>query len=476
MQIIIPRLGYGDVSDPRSLAGLQAYYDAYSNASAAYLSAVPTLTDLGPNGWDATQSVGGSQAKMLPWTGENYWHGPGVSGNNITTPGNAANNYTDQLEIIMRIDPIDWAPSAANQYLCGKWTGAASPPTNRRWAVQIGGTVPLNRIRLVFGDGTTTQQAFSDEYALSGTRWIRIQYIKDTGAGQYSVAFFSAPDGPTVPTAWTSMGVRTGTSIGDFTSGGPLELGSAFSGTNPRAGQYYYASFGRVFGTPEQIFDASRGNSNSDTITSETGEVWTINRSGANPARIVSAPAWLLDGTQTFYPLPSAALGMLRNVPGATVVAVAALSSTPATNNALVSINNNSTAARAVIVRLTATNRLVAGGRRLDADSFASIAAPAAPALNQALVIGGRLAYSAAQASYFENGASVADSAFQTPGNTSDTNSFAIRIGTGTDTLNPQFWPGTIERLAIYNRALSDAEIRALSRYFALRSRAGITV
>jgi hypothetical protein len=344
--------------------GLQAYYDAYTNASAAYLSAVPTLTDLGPNGWDAEQSVGGSQPKMLPWTGVNYFHLPNVAGNFLRT------SLTD--------DTYDYT--------------------------------------VTYADGTT---ASGSKATVSGNL--------DFGVGD---------------TDFHTLQVRR------------IQVS--------------------LSGVPVRDLWADDGNSNSATVADRVSGSWTINRSGANPTRIVSAPAWLLDGTDDFWELPSAALGMLRNVPGATLIGVSNYSSFA--GSPYIAAASTAIGATRAAIRFLDVPSYAVLGRRVTGGTTVTISG-GTPVANTASVLAGVIRYSNATASVFANGSIVAGpSAFQDPGNTLDNDSQFIRIGSSSTATPTLFAVGTIERLAIYNRALSDAEIRALSRYFAGRTGGAVTV
>jgi hypothetical protein len=452
--------------------GLQAYYDAYTNADAAYLSAVPTLTDLGPNGWDAEQSVGGSQAKMLPWgQAGNYLHQPNVTANHCTTEVLSLFAGATSVEIASRLSGV--AGLAVGTSVILERRGSS----NQR----VAGLLLRSSGILTFSastDGTTAGGTSVDSTAAIPSAgpfglWVKCTWSGATGDVEFFVSQDATKNESEV--TWTKLGSTvsfiTG-SIWGTPSWDGTSVGSRRSGQEGRfTGEViYYAS--AFDGTTKVTFDASRGNSNSDTIDSETGETWTINRSGANPARIVSAPAWLLDGTDDFWALPSAALGMLRNVPGATVVAVVNQTDSFSVRRILTVIGGSglvrvSLASNGLTLRLQA--------RRLDADTIAALDVGSGVILNATRSVGTVVNWSQARATLNVNGAAVGTAdPFLTAGNSDDTQSNAAFIGRLDVTGN--YFPGTIERLAIYNRALSDAEIRALSRYFANRARAGITI
>lgn len=460
------------IRDPRTVPGLGLYLDAYDVNGLNYLQGVSAWNDWSGNNRHASQGVGGNQPRMLPWDGRNYGHQSGAS-NGFTTPSSAANTFTDRLEIVIHVALNNWNPGLARG-LVGKFTGGASPPTARAYALVTSVTAPTNRLAFSFGDGTTQLTAFSNQHSfVNGTAyWLRVRYIRDTGAGQYSVNFAWAASQPTRPSTWTDLGTATGTAIGDLAVGPALRVGSHFGLENSAPGQYYYVGLSRVFDAPEEVtFDPSRAHANSNTWVAATGETWTVNRSGANPARIVSAPAVLFDGTDDFMSITTG-LDLFRNVPGATVLAVFNAS---VNASSVLAVSNNADSARVTLYR-EAASFVLYGGRRLDADSFANTGT-SGHALNTGDVWAGRINYQATSAALYKNGTQISvNSSFQTAGNSSDTDSTRIRVGANSSASAANFFAGTISAIVAFRRAVSDAEIRGVSRFLAARANAGILI
>jgi len=117
------------------------------------------------------------------------------------------------------------------------------------------------------------------------------------------------------------------------------------------------------------------------------------------------------------------------------------------------------------------------GGRRLDADSFASLAAPQDTAGTNPAVVSGIISYSNATGLIRQNGTQVASGSLLTSDNTSDTDSQAVGIGASANSdgsVNSNQLDGWIGEVIVYQRQLTTSELSALERY--LGAKWGITV
>ena len=166
------------------------------------------------------------------------------------------------------------------------------------------------------------------------------------------------------------------------------------------------------------------------------------------------------------------AVSLCRNAQGITLIAVHRPTVIPATQALLFfSRGDSATAARAVIGCGITTFGLEVGGRRLDANSYQQVNSTAAA--NTAYVHVGVMNYASASLSLFVNGTLTASSSsFQTAGNSEDTNSLAVSLFTNGS--GGAFYQGAIAEVMAYTRAISSAEVSALSRY--LGAKWGITV
>jgi hypothetical protein len=157
----------------------------------------------------------------------------------------------------------------------------------------------------------------------------------------------------------------------------------------------------------------------------------------------------------------AASLSIARNVGGLTVAAVCKLDVDNANQQFFVASRGGSVSqARSLIGFNLGLNALVVGGRRTDADSFA--VAGEGPVLTD-MVLVGVLDYANSDAFLFRNGSQTAsNTSFQTNGNTSDTNSDAVGVGSQADGSQPL--AGFIAELIVYQRALSTAERQRVER------------
>jgi hypothetical protein len=449
------------------IAGLGLWYSASDPAYDAftYEQAIPTLFDASGNGWDAAQATGSNQARFLTHDGENYLRGTGVTGNNATCPG-----VTNTGSFSVRAKyapPGSWASGTIRRLQ--RQTDTAGL---RKYGFQVSGTgelvlsLFLNATAATVYTSTTVVPFSSSQIGFVGAFW-------DQAAGE--VIFETSVDGITWSQLGTTVAASTATN-GNTNPASICVLGNIDAAlTDASAGQLFWTTYSLTRGgTPIRYFDASRGNFNSATIGSSTGETWTINKSGLNPAMIVSARAFL-PLTDDFYDISASAADVLRNVSGGTMVAARGCNSVAAGMGTLTISTNTAGAVRAFLDISTTSYRV--GGRRLDADSAVVNTATTQQAVYEFAVQCGRLNYSDALSANFKNGSLVGtEDAFQTAGLTSDTASSRMRVFANASATPGSIHSGPVTDLCLYNRAVPDAQIRSLSRFFAGRTGGAVTV
>lgn len=166
----------------------------------------------------------------------------------------------------------------------------------------------------------------------------------------------------------------------------------------------------------------------------------------------------------------AASLTIARNVGALTMFVVGQLDTVNADSQFFFVSRNGATAARAAVAYLFGTNSLVAGGRRLDSDSFASASFTQNTNAN---ILTGVLDYANSDAFIFQNGTQQAtNTSFQTSGNTSNTDSDGVSIGQ--NIAGAQSLDGWIGEIIVYQRAIVAAERRRVERY--LGAKWGIAV
>jgi hypothetical protein len=169
------------------------------------------------------------------------------------------------------------------------------------------------------------------------------------------------------------------------------------------------------------------------------------------------------DGVDDFLDV-NTGLGMLRNISGATVIAVYKWISSPLTNKAVFFVSTTADFSRYYIGGGVSSRKLVVGGRRLDNDSFArtdsSVDNP-----NSFFVHAGVIDYANSDIFQYANGVlDGSNTAFQTNGNTSNTDSIMIKIGTAGLTLS-NCANVDIAEILVFPRALSTTERQAVEAY-----------
>ena len=211
-------------------------------------------------------------------------------------------------------------------------------------------------------------------------------------------------------------------------------------------------------GNARHFAQATAANQPSGAVTTQNGRrVLSFEHVPGTPSRLVGN---------------SASLSIARNVAGLTMIAVAKSDLNDTLRPIIFASVGTGTGSRASMgTAFSAPNNFTTGNRRLDADS--SQAATASSNNTNANVFGGVLDYANAAAYLHLNGTTVAtNTSFQTAGNTSDTNSQAIRVGSDAgDVFN---WRGWISEIIVYQRALSATERQRVERY--LGRKWGITV
>lgn len=470
--------GWGEETsfNPGDLSGLQ-YWMSAQDISAGYQASLASLPDRA-NGWVATQGTGTNQARFLPHDGgaeNNYLRLPGISGNYASTPDSAVLDITGDISFEVFVSSTNWS-SGSEQTLVAKYDGTTN---QRSYWFRINATGGLGINWSTDGlSGTLVSVNSTASLGLSANsrKWVKATLDVNNGAGGNTVSFFTSDDGAN----WTPLGVPVVTAgvTSIFSGNFPVTIGGqgTSGGFSLLSGRIYTARlYNGINGTLVANFDASRGNGNSSTIVASTGETWTINRTGADPAMIVSSPQ-VLFVTDDYYDLPSASYGVAQNVTGITMFSTARSSSlaTPATLFAI-SIGSAAAPARASI-SVTAIPNYRVGGRRLDADSFAERIS-GTPTTSVSFIQCGVLDYSSATAQIFVNGVSVGGAgAFQTPGSTSNTASLRARIGSSLGDTPSEYMNGTVSEVIIYNRALTATEILQVSRFLAARTGGAITI
>jgi hypothetical protein len=222
---------------------------------------------------------------------------PGTAGNSLTTPDSAALDILGDICIVARIQPSAWT-STAKQTIVSKLNTAGN---QRSWAfsIDLNGTLEL----LWSADGTTAGPQPNSLGGLAGFSTTTPLYVAavldvDNGAGAYQTAFYTSSDG----TSWSALGgplapVAGVTSL--FNSSAALNIGGINNGAFQLfGGNISYVSVrsgcgpGATVGGTEvfRIDSSSIAAAGASTITANTGQTVTINRSGSPGTTVVPTP------------------------------------------------------------------------------------------------------------------------------------------------------------------------------------------
>ena len=242
------------------------------------------------------QGSGAAQPIILPFSGTKYAYEPGVSGNYFSTPNAAANNPAGDMALAVYSMQHNWASTGNPGGVVGKRTNANGSSyffqSNYGGGGGNAGKLGFNSSK--DGDKTSTvTTGFSNATA----HWTGVTRTSVDGV----IKFWTSADGVT----WTQLGTDVAGTAGALTNhADAFEVGTYNVGAAAYLAQSIYrvklfntASF---TGTPVLDFnpaDSAETSTNAATFASSaTGEVWTLNNTGALPAQIVGSPSLLGDG------------------------------------------------------------------------------------------------------------------------------------------------------------------------------------
>lgn len=160
-------------------------------------------------------------------------------------------------------------------------------------------------------------------------------------------------------------------------------------------------------------------------------------------------PGIEFDGTDDRYDFTTDLAATFRNK-GFGYIFAGASANAKATDSTIATFGTNAGTTRAqLVLNFNSTSRQAAvGGRRLDSDSFASSSLALAFTDLENAVWGAELHWSSSDAHLRKNGARIAsNTSFQTDGNTSNTDSGIIRVGT--NLIDSVFYDGLISHLIV---------------------------
>jgi hypothetical protein len=393
-----------------------------------------------------------------------YLYLPGVAGNYASTPDSAAVSVTGDIDLRAKVAMDDWTPGT-DQYFISKWT------TNQR-AYYLGLTTAGNIILTWSTNGTTTtnynQSASSVSLVDGTTKWIRATLDVDNGSSQHVIQYFTSDDG----TTWTQLGA-TVTNAGTtsiFDGSSVLEVGSAFIGTSTllRGKMFRAQVLNGIGGTV--AFDANFETSitsllqTSFTESSANAATVTINRSGsAYRSAGITAAGYLYPGATNTFKASATDLLNFGAADSFTVLAVARQWATPQNVGFWLSKKNVSSpfdgwGISSISTTLQPRFNTFDGTTSLSSDGtlFTSGAN---------LVLVGLFNRTSSTQTIYQNGTLGGTANISV--NRALSNLYNLRIGSGFT--GAQYQDAEIYATAIFRSALTAAQIRQISNYFANR-------
>lgn len=203
---------------------------------------------------------------------------PGVAGNYLSVPNAAPLQITGDIELVARINPTTWNPSAPG-VIISKW---ATTGNQRGYQLSLGPNGVLIFDRSL--TGTNTQTVTSTPVGgVGGARWVKVVCVAATGATD----FYTALDSTVEPTTWGSRVGFTGTALAGTATAttAPVTVGGYPAGgsTAPFNGRIHQAIIRNgIAGTV--VLDVAEYFSNvaGQTSFAATGGTVTANQTAGN--------------------------------------------------------------------------------------------------------------------------------------------------------------------------------------------------
>lgn len=400
---------------------------------------------------------------LLDHDGTNYAYLPGLAGNYLGVTDSADLDITGDIDVRVLVMLDDW-DTGAEQTLSAKFTNLSA---NRSWQFRIGTTGALQLVTSADGTAILTHTSSVVPTLFSGVAyWLRATIDVASGSDRV-VQFFQAPFSTTTPTVWAQIGttITTAGTTSIFDSAAPLTLGCINAGLSVfGAGKFYRAQvLSGILGTVACDINCMTGITSGSQVTftesSTNAATVTINRStSGRKAVAVVRDVWLL-GLDDWFEVADNALLDFTVSESFTVMAVVRQWATPLLSGRYVSKGGGGVANTWV---LTSSGTTQAAEFRADGTTGAVSAYSPASTSGTLRSFSAVHDGSAAVATAYLNGTAgtpVANGSTGTYANTS-----AMIVGASPGGLVPQEFECL--GVAIWRRALTQAEIAAIASYY----------
>lgn len=247
--------------------------------------------------WTVQRSSGAdtNDPLFLPYAGEKYLALPGIAGNYASTPSTPATQVTGDMQLDADVHPDSWRPGLSAT-LIAKRSGSTGEYCFRIFG---GGSGVLH---LFWYEGATIRIATSTVAPPADAGRLRLRATRAFSGSIATVKFFTSTDG----VAYTQLGANVVLTAGPPT---PTALPLAVAADEPATMRVYSAAVrSGVDGPVVARFDASRSVEPHTTVSSATGETWTITRAATGRKAALVDRALFLFGTDDYMETPDAPL------------------------------------------------------------------------------------------------------------------------------------------------------------------------
>lgn len=291
-----------------------------------YISAVPTFSREMPAALSGQAVVNFGEMRLRnparEIDGAAYLLLDGSSGCYASTPDAAANSITGDIDIRCQVAMDDWTP-ASQICLVAKFVQTGN---QRAWALAVasGGQLLLYSTP----DGTNASAVNATSTAATGftnetKHWVRATLDVNDGGGNRVYRFYTSEDGVT----WTQLGstVTTAGVTTIFDSSAAVQIsGIDVSASQNFAGKVYRAQiYNGIAGTLAVDFNLANVIKGATSISTPTGEVWTVNGTAKIRQAAGTAPGqlddwlrvhWIRDGFEMQLGAPDWPLHDFRHI------------------------------------------------------------------------------------------------------------------------------------------------------------------
>jgi hypothetical protein len=301
-----------------------------------------TITNLGTGGAalngrnGSTAGADSNDAEFLDWPGDNagnYVYLPGVAGNFLSVPDEAALKLTGNLEIVAHITANPSSTIVAK---------GGSSNNSQTYRFNVSGTLALTLVTGFTSSSESDNSTAVLPVSAGDPIWVKV--TRNATAGE--TKFFTSNNG----TTWTQLGTTVTYTGGTVYSGNEqVQIGQQHTSTNVFTGNVYRVIVrDDIDGAVVLGVDTSQMTTGSAaSFLANTGQTVTINRSTAGRKSVaVVSPVWLF-GTDDFMEVELSDLLEVDASQDFSIVAIVRTWDTPLSSQAIISKRRSAAAATA---------------------------------------------------------------------------------------------------------------------------------